>query len=138
MESSKLASYVASRICHDIASPLTPLMQACERLLEDSMGAAMKAEGEKTLRQAIATLEAKLRFLRYAVGSQAINDGQANTNEARDLFQKLVAQNSTVELEWRMDTHRITNRQMRVLMNMTLMMIDPATKGKCKVTAREE
>ena len=45
MESSKLASYVASRICHDIASPLTPLMQSCEMLFDDSMGAAMKAEG---------------------------------------------------------------------------------------------
>jgi histidine phosphotransferase ChpT len=138
MESSRLASYVASRICHDIASPLTPLMQACEMLFDDSMGPAMKAEGEKTLRQAIATLEAKLRFLRYAVGSQAINDGQTNTNEARDLFQKLFAQNSKVELDWRMDTHRISNKQMRVLMNMTLMMIDPATKGVCRVTSKED
>lgn len=138
MESSKLASYVASRICHDIASPLTPLMQSCEMLFEEGMGAAMKAEGEKTLRHAIATLEAKLRFLRFAVGSQAINDGQTNTNEMRDLFQKLFALNSKVELEWRMDTHRISNRQMRVLMNMTLIMIDPAHKGVCRVTAREE
>jgi histidine phosphotransferase ChpT len=138
MESSKLASYVASRICHDIASPLTPLMQACEMLFDDSMGGAMKAEGEKTLRHAIATLEAKLRFLRFAVGSQAINDGQTNTNEARELFQKLFAQNSKVELEWRMETHRITNRQMRVLMNMALIMIDPATKGVCRVTAKED
>jgi histidine phosphotransferase ChpT len=138
MESSKLASYVASRICHDIASPLTPLMQSCEMLFDDSMGAAMKAEGEKTLRHAIATLEAKLRFLRFAIGSQAINDSQANTNEMRDLFQKLFALNSKVELEWRMDTHRISNKQMRVLMNMTLMMIDPAHKGVCRVMAREE
>lgn len=138
MESSKLASYVASRICHDIASPLTPLMQSCEMLFEEGMGAAMKAEGEKTLRHAIATLEAKLRFLRFAIGSQAINDGQVNTNEMRDLFQKLFALNSKVELEWRMDTHRISNRQMRVLMNMTLMMIDPAHKGVCRVTSREE
>lgn len=138
MESSKLASYVASRICHDIASPLTPLMQSCEMLFDDSMGAAMKAEGEKTLKHAIATLEAKLRFLRFAIGSQAINDGPANTNEMRDLFQKLFALNSKVELEWRMDTHRISNRQMRVLMNMTLMMIDPAHKGVCRVTSREE
>jgi histidine phosphotransferase ChpT len=138
MESSKLASYVASRICHDIASPLTPLIQSCEMLFDDSMGAAMKAEGEKTLRHAIATLEAKLRFLRFAIGSQAINDGQVNTNEMRELFQKLFALNSKVELEWRMDTHRISNRQMRVLMNMTLMMIDPAHKGVCRVTSREE
>src|SRR5262245_4575156 len=138
MEASKLASYVASRICHDIASPLTPLMQSCEMLFDESMGAAMKAEGEKTLRHAIATLEAKLRFLRFAIGSQAINDGQANTNEMRDLFQKMFALNSKVELEWRMDTLRISNRQMRVLMNMTLMMIDPAHKGVCRVTSREE
>ena len=58
MEASKLASYVASRLCHDLAAPLTPLMQSCEMLFDDSMGAAMKAEGEKALKQSIATLEA--------------------------------------------------------------------------------
>jgi len=138
MESSKLASYVASRICHDLAAPLTPLMQSCEMLFEDGMGPAMKAEGEKALKHAIATLEAKLRFLRFALGSQALNDGQANLHELRDLFQKLFAVNSKTVLEWRMDTSRISNRQARVLMNMTLMMIDPATKGVCRVTTKEE
>jgi hypothetical protein len=49
MEPSRLASYVASRICHDLAAPLTPLMQSCEMLFEDGMGPAMKAEGEKAL-----------------------------------------------------------------------------------------
>jgi histidine phosphotransferase ChpT len=138
MESSKLASYVASRICHDIASPLTPLMQSCELLFDDSMGPAMKAEGEKALRTAIATLDAKLKFLRFAIGSQQLNDEQANVNEARDMFEKLFAVNSKTELEWRMDTHRISNRQMRVLMNMTLMMVEPAARGVCRVTARQE
>jgi histidine phosphotransferase ChpT len=138
MDSSKLASYVASRICHDIASPLTPLMQSLELLFDDSMGPAMKAEGEKALRTAIATLDAKLKFLRFAIGSQQLNDEQANINEARDLFQKLFAVNSRTELEWRMDTHRISNRQLRVLMNMTLMMVEPAARGMCRVTARQE
>jgi histidine phosphotransferase ChpT len=138
MESSKLASYVASRICHDLAAPLTPLVQSCELLFEEGMGPAMRAEGEKALRHAIATLEAKLRFLRFALGSQALNDGQANLHELRDLFHKLFAVNSKTELEWRMETSRISNRQARVLMNMTLMMIDPATKGVCRVTAKEE
>lgn len=138
MDSSKLASYVASRICHDIASPLTPLMQSLELLFDDSMGPAMKAEGEKALRTAVATLDAKLKFLRFAIGSQQLNDEQANINEARDLFQKLFAQNSRTELAWRMDTHRISNRQLRVLMNMTLMMVEPAARGVCRVTARQE
>ncbi|HEX5007206.1 MAG TPA: histidine phosphotransferase family protein [Hyphomonadaceae bacterium] len=138
MESSKLASYVASRICHDIASPLTPLMQSLELLFDDSMGPAMKAEGEKALRTAIATLDAKLKFLRFAIGSQQLNDEQANVNEARDLFQKLFATNSRTQLEWGVDTHRISNRQLRVLMNMTLMMVEPAARGVCRVTARQE
>ena len=71
MDSSKLASYVASRICHDIASPLTPLMQSLELLFDDSMGPAMRAEGEKALRTSIATLDAKLKFLRFAIGQPA-------------------------------------------------------------------
>lgn len=138
MDSSKLASYVASRICHDIASPLTPLMQSLELLFDDSMGPAMRAEGEKALRTAVATLDAKLKFLRFAIGSQQLNDEQANMNEARDLFQKLFATNSRTQLEWRMDTHRVSNRQLRVLMNMTLMMVEPAARGVCRVTARQE
>ena len=138
MDSSKLASYVASRICHDIASPLTPLMQSLELLFDESMGPAMKAEGEKALRTAVATLDAKLKFLRFAIGSQQLNDDQANINEARDMFQKLFAQNSRTELEWRMDTQRISNRQLRVLMNMTLMMVEPAARGVCRVTSRQD
>jgi histidine phosphotransferase ChpT len=138
MESSKLASYVASRICHDMASPLTSLMQSCELLFDDSMGPAMKAEGEKSLRNGIATLEAKLRFMRFALGSQALNDGLANLHDAKDLFTKLFAVNSRTELEWRVEGVTLTNRQLRVLMNMTLIMMEPAARGVCRVLAREE
>lgn len=138
MESSKLASYVASRICHDMASPLTSLMQSCELLFDESMGPAMKAEGEKSLRSGIATLEAKLRFMRFALGSQALNDGLANLHDAKDLFTKLFATNSRTELEWRVEGVTITNRQLRVLMNMTLIMMEPAARGVCRVSAREE
>ena len=51
---------------------------------------------------------------------------------------KLFATNSRTELVWQVETQRITNRQMRLLMNMALIMIDPAARGKCVVAAREE
>ncbi|HOZ29130.1 MAG TPA: histidine phosphotransferase family protein [Hyphomonadaceae bacterium] len=138
MESSKLAAYVASRICHDVASPLTSLLQSCELLFDDSMGPAMKAEGEKSLRTGLATLEAKLRYMRYALGSQALNDNLCSIGEAKDLFEKLFATNSRTKLDWQVETHRISNRQMRILMNMTLIMIDPAARGVCRVSATEK
>jgi histidine phosphotransferase ChpT len=140
MESSRLASYVASRICHDVASPLTSMLQSMELLFDDSMGPAMKAEGEKALRTGLATLEAKLRFTRFALGSQIVSiyDNLTSISEAKDLFVKLFATNSRTELVWEVETQRITNRQIRLLMNMTLIMIDPAARGKCRVMAREE
>ena len=138
MESSKLAAYVASRICHDVASPLTSLLQSCELLFDDSMGPAMKVEGEKSLRAGLATLEAKLRYMRYALGSQALNDNLCNIGEVKDLFEKLFATNSRTKLDWQVETHRISNRQMRILMNMTLIMIDPAARGTCRVSATEK
>ncbi len=138
MESSKLAAYVASRICHDVASPLTSLLQSVELLFDESMGPGMKAEGEKSLRAGLATLEAKLRYLRFALGSQAINDNLCSVSETKDLVVKLFAQNSRTELDWRVETQRITNRQMRLLMNMILIMIDPAARGTCRVSARED
>jgi histidine phosphotransferase ChpT len=140
MESSRLASYVASRICHDVASPLTSMLQSMELLFDDSMGEMMKAEGEKALRTGLATLEAKLRFTRFALGSQivSINENLCSVSEAKDLFVKLFATNSRTELVWQVETQRITNRQMRLLMNMALIMIDPAARGKCVVSAREQ
>lgn len=140
MDSSKLASFVASRICHDISSPLTTMLQSMELMLDDSMGPAMKAEGEKQLRAGLATLEAKLRFTRFAHGSQiiSINDNLCSIGETKDLFVKLFATNSRTQLEWNVETQRITNRQMRLLMNMTLIMIEPSARGTCRVGAREE
>jgi len=140
MDSSRLASYVASRICHDVASPLTSMLQSMELLFDDSLGPAMKAEGEKALRTGLATLEAKLRFTRFAHGSQivSINDNLCSIGEAKDLFVKLFATNSRTELVWQVETQRITNRQMRLLMNMALIMIEPAARGKCVVSARED
>jgi histidine phosphotransferase ChpT len=140
MESSRLASYVASRICHDVASPLTSMLQSMELLFDDSLGPAMKAEGEKALRTGLASLEAKLRFTRFALGSQilTINDSLCSVGEAKDLFVKLFATNSRTELDWQVETRRITNRQIRLLMNMTLIMIEPAARGVCRVSATEQ
>lgn len=140
MESSRLASYVASRLCHDMASPLTSMMQSMELLFDDSLGAAMKAEGEKALRSGLTSLEAKIRYSRFAHGSQilTINENLANVAEAKDLVVKLFATNSRTELDWKVETQRISYRQIRLLLNMTLIMIDPAARGVCRVSATEQ
>ncbi len=134
MESSKLASYLASRIFHDLVSPLTAIINGEELAFDAGMGAAIRAEGEKLIRDGLANMQAKIQFLRFALGSQAMTDDFADINFAAELFEKLFASHKST-LQWRMETRAITNRQMRLLMNMTLVAMEPAAKG-ATVTVR--
>jgi hypothetical protein len=82
--------------------------RACRAPVRREHGPGDEGEGEKSLRTGLATLEAKLRYMRYALGSQALNDNLCNIGEAKDLFVKLFATNSRTELDWQVETHRIT------------------------------
>jgi histidine phosphotransferase ChpT len=138
MESSRLASYLASRIFHDLVSPLTAIINGEELAFDASMGPAIRAEGEKLIRDGLNGLNSKIQFLRYALGSQAVNDDWADVNLARDLFEKLFASHKA-SLLWKVETRNLTNRQMRLLMNMALVGMEPAAKNaSVLVAAREE
>jgi histidine phosphotransferase ChpT len=137
IDSSQLAAYMASRIFHDLASPLTTLMHGCSVAFEEEMGLSMKAEGERMIRDGVQRIAAKIQFMRYALGSQEINDNQTDLHRAKQLFEVLFdAYNQ--KLDWRMETQKVSNRQMRLLMNMTMMAMESAGKeGVVTVRAHE-
>lgn len=138
IDSSKLASYLASRIFHDLVSPLTALMNGCSLAFDDDMGMSMRAEGEKLIKEGVAGIEAKIQFMRFAVGSQALTDDPADIHVAKSLFDKIFSIHKA-RLDWRVEPVGITNRQMRVLMNMTLVMMEPAARsGVVTVSVRRE
>ncbi|MEZ5936936.1 MAG: histidine phosphotransferase family protein [Hyphomonadaceae bacterium] len=136
MNSSKLAAYLASRICHDVASPLQALMNGCDLAFDDSMGGAMQAEGQKLLMEGVAKLNAKVQFMRLAVGSQILSEGQANPSEGQQKLAMLMAVGKG-KLEWAVDAP-LSNLQLRLLLNMALLMLEPVDKGGLlSVSARE-
>lgn len=139
MESSKLASYVASMVLHDLASPVQGLMSGAEMAFDDAMGGAMRADGEKLLQDQIRTVAAKIAFMRMALGSQAINDDHANLIEARRMVDAVFAAIGKPAPDWKLDTQRVTNRQLRVFMNMIYLAKEPVAKsGRVSIQAREE
>lgn len=140
MDSTRLASLLASRVFHDIVSPLTGMMTGCELAFDSSMGATMQAEGQKLVTESLATLDAKVQFMRFAIGAQALSaaNSWADPMQAKQLFDKLFAVQKC-SLNWAVSTNYITNAQMRVLMNMTIIMIEPVQKsGSVKVGVRED
>jgi len=138
MSSSRLASYLASRIFHDLVSPLTALINGASLVFDDDMGLSLRAEGEKLMKEGLASLEARIQFLRYALGSQALSDGAADIGSARMLFEKIFSVHKA-RLSWEMPTVELSNHQMRLLMNMTLLMMEPAAKnGVVRVGAHRD
>jgi histidine phosphotransferase ChpT len=135
MSSSRLASYLASRIFHDLVSPLTALINGASLVFDDDMGLALRAEGEALMKDGLASLEAKIQFLRYALGSQALSEGEADVHGARRLFEKLFSVHKAA-LSWEVGSAAMSHHQMRLLMNMTLLMMEPAAKsGTVRVCA---
>lgn len=137
-EDSRLASWLAARIFHDLVSPLTGLINGAALAFDDDMGGVMKAEGEKLLKESLSGMEAKIQFMRMALGTQSQSDAWADVMTTRGLYDKLFA-TQKASLEWAVSTNYITSRQMCLLMNMTLIGLDPvARSGVMTVIARED
>lgn len=128
LASTELASYIASRVFHDVSSPLTSLMFGSSSAFEDGMGAEMKARGEQLVMESIEELKAKVEFFRFALGSQGLSAGAADVAGIRSTLSVMLARQKS-SLDWRIHADAIENRQMRVLMNMAVVLFDPVTKG---------
>ncbi|ACT57846.1 histidine phosphotransferase family protein [Hirschia baltica] len=124
MEASKLAALLASHICHELVSPVSSF-----KLVQDSLNDPdMREYVEDLIRSSSETLEYKLTFLRYALGSVGMQDGYADLHEARSLCQNYM-KGFRADLEWN-DTPEITNfAQVRLVMNMMMIATSAMPRG---------
>jgi hypothetical protein len=135
---SQLAAWLAARIYHDLVSPLTGLINGAALAFDDDMGGVMRGEGEKLLKESLVGMEAKIQYMRFALGTQTQSDAWADVGAAKSLFEKLFSIQKA-SLSWQVSTAYLTNRQMCILMNMALICLDPvARSGSVIVSARED
>ncbi len=124
MEASKLAALLASHICHELVSPVSSF-----KLVQDSLNDPdMREYVEDLIRSSSETLEYKLTFLRYALGSVGMQDGYADLNEARTLCLNYM-KGYRSELQWG-NTPEITSfAQVRLVMNMMMIVSAAMPRG---------
>ncbi len=139
MQKTDLAAYVASRILHDVSSPLTAVMAGFESALDpgaDEMTRKMSAE---LVNEGIEKMFAQVQFLRFTIGSQELNDNACNLNEMKQRASEFARLRERRTVEWALDTQNISNRQARLFMNMALLVIESVPKdGAMKASARED
>lgn len=127
IESSKLAAFIASRICHDLISPVASVNSALE-LLEEPGDADMKAQAEQLLHNGAESAGARIQLLRYAFGSAGLSDTAADRHEVRRIVEGFMKSHKP-SVEWDIDTDHFSCGHARVLMNLVIMATAAIPRG---------
>ena len=122
-----LSAFIASRICHDLVSPVSSVTNALD-LLHDPGDPEMKAQAQNLLHEGAEKAAARLQFLRYAFGSLGLNAGAADIHEARRIIDSFVRSHKP-SIEFDIQTEHLSFSHVRLLMNLVMMAIDCMPRG---------
>ncbi|MEL7453943.1 MAG: histidine phosphotransferase family protein [Pseudomonadota bacterium] len=112
-------AFVASRICHDLVSPISSVSSALDMLDDPSLDEAMKRPSEDLLRDGAKKLQASILFLRYAFGSMGMSDSVADIHEAKQITERYVALHRP-DLAWDIETSHFSYFHARMMMHLVL------------------
>lgn len=127
IEPSRLAAFIASRICHDLISPVASVNSALE-LLEEPGDADMKAQAEQLLHNGAESAGARIQLLRYAFGSAGLSDTAADRHEVQSIVEGFM-KSYKPSIEWEIDTDHFSCGHARVLMNLVIMATAAIPRG---------
>ncbi len=127
IEPSRLAAFIASRICHDLISPVASVNSALE-LLEEPGDAEMKAQAEQLLHNGAESAAARIQLLRYAFGSAGLSDTAADRHEVRQIVEGFMTSHKP-SVEWNIETEHFSCGHARVLMNLVIMATAAIPRG---------
>lgn len=127
IEPSRLAAFIASRICHDLVSPVASVNSALE-LMEEPGDPDMKAQAEQLLQNGAESAAARIQLLRYAFGSAGLSDTAADRHEVRSIVEGFMKSHKP-SIEWVIETEHFSCGHARVLMNLVIMATASIPRG---------
>ncbi|MEL7028029.1 MAG: histidine phosphotransferase family protein [Pseudomonadota bacterium] len=122
-----LASLVASRVCHDLISPVSALTTGLE-VLQDDPDEDMRQHALELIDSSAAQASAKLQFVRLAFGAAGARGAELDLDEARVLAEKYF-QFVKPELNWRAPGRVVNKDVCKIALNLCLLSIEAIPRG---------
>ncbi len=123
-----LASLLASRLCHDLLSPVGALTNGLE-LLADEKDPEMRKRCFELLEQSAKISADKLKFFRLAFGAAGGFGESVAVAEARVLVDALAANNARVTVNWALGVDALPKPAVKVLLNFALLGMEALVRG---------
>ncbi len=124
----EFASLLASRLCHDLLSPVGAMNNGLE-LLADETDPAMREQCMDLLADSARTTAAKLKFFRLAFGAAGGFEDEIDTREAKAVIDGLIGGHSRTELDWMVSQPTMTKGRLKVLLNLSMIALEALVRG---------
>ena len=123
-----LAALIASRICHDLISPVGALANAVEVLRNDS-DEEMRKVALDLLETSSRQASAKLQFARLAFGAAGSAGTEISLSDAGELASNLMADDNRVSLNWQAPAETRPKSIVKLLLNLMLIAVSCIPRG---------
>lgn len=132
----EFSSLMASRLCHDLLSPVGAFANGLE-LLADEPDPDMRARVFELLEQSARTSANKLKFFRLAFGSAGGFGEKIPPEEARDVIQGLINDAKPITLQWMPGDELMPKPVVKVVLNLALILVEGLVRGGTLVVGCE-
>ncbi len=121
------ASFLASRLCHDLLSPIGAFSNGLE-LLEDERDPEMRSRCMELLHESARSSVAKLRYFRLAFGMAGGYGDSVDLAEAKGIVEALFGSDRT-RVVWMIEASSLAKPALRLLLNLVLIAGDALVRG---------
>lgn len=121
------ASMLASRLCHDLLSPVGAFANGLE-LLADEQDPAMRERCFELLEQSARTSANKLKFFRLAFGSAGGFGELVPADEAKAAIAGIIGDRA-ITLNWMIGTDPLPKPAVKIILNLSLLLVDALVRG---------
>jgi len=137
LEGLDLAALVASRVCHDVISPVGAIVNGLE-LMEDGADEATTELALDLIRKSAKTASARLQFCRIAFGAAGSAGSAIDTRDAHQVAANFLNDDRTT-VDWHIPPAFLPKNRVKLLLNLMLLAAGAIPRGgTIKVTMTGE
>ena len=122
-----LSALIASRVCHDIISPVGAMVNGLE-VLKEEQSEEMREVAMDLISTSAASAAAKLKFSRLAFGASGSAGADINTGDAEEVVREFMLKEKP-ELTWNGARSLVPKNRVKLLLNMILIGLGAIPRG---------
>lgn len=132
-----LAALVASRVCHDVISPVGAIVNGLE-ILEDEKDETMRAFAFDLIKKSAEQASARLQFCRIAFGAAGSAAALLDLGDAEQVARGFIEDDKT-KLVWEAPRQLLPKNMVKLLLNLVLVATTTVPRGgEIRVTSSGE